>query len=71
MRIGKERMLSAGQLRSVNNFSARVIRFQRRLADQLNRRLAFLGTARIRLLLYGICGLLAVYFISLVITSLS
>lgn len=73
MRRGKGKAcgLTAGQLRLVNALSARVIRFQRGIADQLNRRLAFLGAARIKVLLYFICGILAAYFITLVITSLN
>ncbi len=68
---GKECRLSAGQLKSVNAFSVRLIRFQRRIADQLNKRLAFLGVVRIKALLYFFCGILTAYFITLVVTSLS
>ncbi len=70
MRKGKERGLSAGQLKVVNKVSLRLIGFQRRIADKLNCRLAFLGAVRIKVLLYGLCGILAAYFIMLVITSL-
>jgi len=65
-----ERKLAEGQERFAQRVATKIIRLQRRVADQLNARTAGFSVQRWRVMLFAFCLLLGGYSLYLLLTAI-